>query len=184
MRIVAGAWRGRRLIAPPGDSTRPTADRARQALFDTLLHAPWGGRKLIENVSVLDVFAGTGAFGLEALSRDASRATFIEHDRAALTALRANIAACRAHDRCTVVPMDVLVTPPGPAADLIFLDPPYRHGLVPQTVNRLRAIGRIAPDALIIAETGCDEPAPTSAPLLAERIHGAAKLSIWREEAG
>src|SRR6185437_3628839 len=99
MRIVAGEWRGRTLLAPAGSATRPTADRVRQALFDMLLHAPWGGRALIEDARVLDVFAGTGAFGLEALSRGAAHATFVEHDRAALAALRANIAACRAEKR-------------------------------------------------------------------------------------
>ena len=92
MRIIAGAWRGRALQTPPGDTTRPTADRVRQALFDMLLHAPWGGRATIDGARVLDVFAGTGAFGLEALSRGAAFATFIEQDRAALVALRANIA--------------------------------------------------------------------------------------------
>ena len=127
MRIVAGTWRGRALIAPPGAATRPTADRVRQALFDMLLHAPWGGRESVEGARALDVFAGTGAFGLEALSRGAAHATFIEHDRAALAALRANIAACRAQDRCDVLAIDALAVPPGEAASLVFLDPPYRQ---------------------------------------------------------
>jgi 16S rRNA (guanine966-N2)-methyltransferase len=181
MRIVAGTWRGRTLIAPPNTTTRPTADRARQALFDMLLHAPWGGRETVEGVHVLDVFAGTGAFGLEALSRGASIATFIERDRAALAALRANIAACRAEDRCAVLAIDALVTPPGEAAGLIFLDPPYRTDQLARAIDRLRAAGRIAPSALLIAEAARDQPPPTEAPLLAERVHGAARLSIWRE---
>ena len=181
MRIVAGTWRGRALIAPTGDATRPTADRVRQALFDLLMHAPWGGKEVIEDASVLDVFAGTGAFGLEALSRGAGRATFIEQDRAALAALRANIAACRAQDHCTMLASDALATPPGGPASLIVLDPPYRQELVPRALARLRAVGRIAPNALIVTETARDELPPTSAPLLAERIHGAARLSIWRE---
>jgi 16S rRNA (guanine966-N2)-methyltransferase len=181
MRIVAGAWRGRALIAPPGEATRPTADRVRQALFDILQHAPWAGRDTIEGATVLDVFAGSGALGLEALSRSAAHATFIEHHRAALAALRANIAACHVGDRTMVVPTDALAAPPGPAASLIFLDPPYRQDLVPRALARLRAVGRIAPTALIIAETARDEPLPTSSPLLAERTHGAARLSIWRE---
>ena len=75
MRIIAGAWRGRRLTAPAGQGTRPTADRVRQALFDMILHAPWGGRSAIEGVRVADVFAGTGALGLEALSRGAGFVT-------------------------------------------------------------------------------------------------------------
>jgi 16S rRNA (guanine966-N2)-methyltransferase len=103
MRIVAGAWRGRTLVAPPGQGTRPTADRVRQALFDMLMHAEWGGRGVIEGAAVLDVFAGTGALGLEALSRGAATACFIESDAAALGALRANVAACKAEDRVEVL---------------------------------------------------------------------------------
>src|SRR3954471_21569913 len=108
MRIVGGAWRGRALVAPPGQGTRPTADRVRQALFDMLLHAPWGGRAVIEGAVVLDVFAGTGAMGLEALSRGAARCVFLESDPTALQVLRANITACNAGDRCRVVAADAL----------------------------------------------------------------------------
>src|SRR6202051_1663883 len=99
MRIVAGAWRGRSLAAPPGTATRPTADRVRQALFDMLMHAPWAGRSVVEDALVLDAFAGTGALGLEALSRGAAKAVFVERAQGALLALRANIAAFRAGDR-------------------------------------------------------------------------------------
>jgi 16S rRNA (guanine966-N2)-methyltransferase len=181
MRIVAGSWRGRTLVAPPGSHTRPTADRVRQALFDMLLHAPWGGREAVDGARVLDVFAGTGAFGLEALSRGAAHATFIEHDRAALTALRANIAACRAEERCTVLAIDALTVPIGEVAGIVFLDPPYRGDLLSRAIARLRAAGRVAPGSLLIAETAREEPPPTSAPLLSERAHGAARISIWRE---
>ncbi len=180
MRIVAGAWRGRRLVAPPGTATRPTADRVRQALFDMVLHAPWGGREAVEGAHVLDVFAGTGAFGLEALSRGAAHATFVEHDRAALAALRANIARCHAQDRCTILAMDALAILPGEAADLVFLDPPYHQDLLPRTLAHLRAVRRLAPRALLIAETARDEPLPNT-DVLAERTHGAARLSVWRE---
>jgi 16S rRNA (guanine966-N2)-methyltransferase len=182
MRIVAGHWRGRTLIAPPGSQTRPTADRVRQALFDMLLHAPWGGRDAVEGVRVLDVFAGTGALGLEALSRGAAHVTFVEQDRAALTALRANINACRAEHRCTVLAVDALGALPDEPAGLVFLDPPYGHDLVRRAVSRLRTVARLAPGAIMVAETGRDEPTPTAAPLLAERMHGAARISIWREE--
>ena len=181
MRIVAGAWRGRTLTAPQGGATRPTADRVRQALFDTLLHAPWGGRDLVADAHALDVFAGTGAFGLEALSRGAARATFIEQDRHALVALRANIAACRAQDRCTVLAIDALAAPPGDVAGLVFLDPPYHQDLVPRAIACLHAAGRIAGGTLLVAETAHDEKPPTTTPLLAERVYGAARISIWRE---
>jgi 16S rRNA (guanine966-N2)-methyltransferase len=180
MRIVAGLWRGRTLIAPPGSQTRPTADRVRQALFDMLLHAPWGGRDAVEGAHVLDMFAGTGAFGLEALSRGAAHATFIERDRAALAVLRTNITALHADSLCTVLPADALAVPPGPTCDLVFLDPPYGNDLVRRALLRLRDAGWIASAALIVAETGRDEPPPATL-LLAERIHGAARISIWRE---
>ena len=181
MRIIAGAWRGRTLVAPRGMATRPTADRVRQARFDMLLHAPWGGRTLLEGARVLDIFAGTGAFGLEALSRGATQATFIENDATALSALRANIAACRVQHRSEVLAMDVLAIPAGEPADLVFLDPPYRSDLLARAIIRLQAAGRATPGTLLIAETAREEPPPTSAPLLSERTHGAARLSIWRE---
>jgi|HubBroStandDraft_1064217.scaffolds.fasta_scaffold50915_2 16S rRNA (guanine966-N2)-methyltransferase len=180
MRIVAGAWRGRSLIAPPGTETRPTADRVRQALFDILMHAPWAGRSSIEGASILDVFAGTGALGLEALSRGAGRAVFVERSRPALIALRANIAACRAEDRCEVLPIDALTIPLQERADIVFLDPPYGHSLVARALTHLRSVGRVASGSLIVAETGRDESAPHADPL-AERIHGAARVTIWRE---
>jgi 16S rRNA (guanine966-N2)-methyltransferase len=180
MRIVAGVWRGRSLIAPPGTETRPTADRVRQALFDILMHASWAGRSVVEGASILDVFAGTGAMGLEALSRGAARAVFVERSRSALTALRSNVAACRAEDRCEVLAIDALTLPAGEPADIVFLDPPYGQDLVPRTLTRLRSVGRVAAGSLIVAETGRDEPA-LEVEALAGRTHGAARITIWRE---
>ncbi len=184
MRIVAGIWRGRALTAPPGETTRPTADRVRQALFDRLLHAPWGGRGLIEGAQVLDAFAGTGALGLEALSRGAARACFIERDRAALTALRANIAACGAGDVCAVLPADALSARRGSPCGLVFFDPPYGQNLVPRALAVLSGMGWIAAGAVVVAETGRDEDLSLPAELLADRAQGAARLTIWRLPAG
>ena len=180
MRIVAGEWRGRSLHAPSGTATRPTADRVRQALFDMLMHAPWAGPPVVANALVLDVFAGTGALGLEALSRGAARAVFVERARPALAALRTNIEACRAGDRCEVLPIDALSLPAGERADMVFLDPPYGQDLVARALARLRAVGRVGIGSLIVAETGRDDPALDVA-ALAERAHGAARLTIWRE---
>ncbi|MGD0432829.1 MAG: 16S rRNA (guanine(966)-N(2))-methyltransferase RsmD [Acetobacteraceae bacterium] len=180
MRIVAGEWRGRTLTAPPGTETRPTADRVRQALFDMLMHAPWAGRSAIEGAAVLDCFAGTGALGLEALSRGAARAVFVERSRPALASLRANIAACRAADRCEVLSADALTVPVGQRADIVFLDPPYGQDLVPRVLARLRSVERAGTGSLIIAETGRNEPA-LDVDALAERIHGAARVTVWRE---
>lgn len=178
MRIIAGRWRGRTLQAPPGAGTRPTSDRVRQALFDMLMHAPWGGRDLLEGAEVLDAFAGTGALGLEALSRGAARACFIEPDRAALAALRANIAATGAEAR--VIPGDATHPPPGTPCRLVFLDPPYGRGLGPRAAAALGAAGWFAPGAVLVLETGRDEPLPELGAMLAERSHGAARITIWR----
>ena len=185
MRIVAGRWRGRNLMAPAGDATRPTADRVRQALFDMLMHAPWAGPETIRDATVLDIFAGSGAMGLEALSRGARHATFIENASAALACLRANIRACQATEISTVIPTDALKPRPIGSASvgLVFLDPPYRQGLIPLALAALRSAGLIAPDALIVAETARDEPSPHP-DNLAERTHGAAKVTIWRETGG
>lgn len=183
MRIVAGAWRGRHLAAPVGNVTRPTADRVRQALFDTLLHAAWGGRGVIDGAVVLDVFAGTGAFGLEGLSRGARFVRFFEQDPAALKALRSNIASCKAERVCEVVAGDVLRAPPsspiGPAS-LVFLDPPYGEGLVPAALQRLSGNGCIAADALVVAELGRDEAWRPDVPILDRRLHGAAQVMVFR----
>ena len=179
MRIIGGAWRGRKLAAPPGEGTRPTADRVRQALFDRLLHAPWAGREAIEGARVLDAFAGTGALGLEALSRGAAEAVFMERDRAALSALRANVAACGAEARSRVLSGDALRPPPGQACGLLFLDPPYGQGLVPRAVEALGEAGWLASGCLILAELGRGDEAPP-VPALAEWAHGAARMLTWR----
>lgn len=179
MRIIAGAWRGRLLTAPPGDTTRPTADRVRQALFDRLMHAPWAGRAAVDGARVLDAFAGTGALGLEALSRGAAHATFIETARPALAALRANIAGCRAEARCTVLAADALRPPPGLGCGLVFLDPPYAHDRVAPALAALGAAGWIAAGALAIAEIGRDDPLPLPDPV-DDRTQGAARILAWR----
>jgi 16S rRNA (guanine966-N2)-methyltransferase len=177
-RIIAGAFRGRALRVPAGAATRPTADRVRQALFDALLHAPWGGR--LDGLEVLDAFAGTGALGLEALSRGAAHASFLERDRAALDAVRANVAACGAGARATVHPGDALRPPPGRPCALLFLDPPYGQDLLPRAAQALRAAGWAAPGALLVGELGHAEAAPALGTLLAERRHGAARVCVWR----
>ena len=182
MRIVAGAWRGRNLVGPAGTITRPTADRVRQALFDMIWHAPWGGRDAIEGASVLDAFAGTGALGLEALSRGAAAATFLDTDKAALASLRANIAACRAEAQCRVLAADAARPPQGMPCGLLFLDPPYAQGFVPRAVAALGRAGWIGPGALIVAELGRDEALPALGTLLAERTHGAARVGVWRAD--
>lgn len=180
MRIIAGAWRGRRLVSPAGTTTRPTSERLRQAVFDMLLHAPWGGRATIEDALVLDLFAGTGAMGLEALSRGAATAVFFEQNDAALAALRANIAACGAGSRARVHAGDACAPPPGPPAGLVLLDPPYGMGLAGRAIAGLRASGRMSATTLVVAEIAQHDPAPVFAALLAERAHGAGRVVIGR----
>ncbi len=182
MRIVGGVWRGRRLVAPAGLLTRPTANRVRQALFDMLLHAPWGGRSAVEGASVVDAFAGTGAMGLEALSRGAAFCTFMEYSKAALAVLRANIALCGAGGRCTVLAADATRPPSGMPCDLVILDPPYGQALLPGAVTGLAAAGWIGAGCLVVAELGRKEALPEFGELLAQRGHGAARLAAWRAD--
>ncbi|HEY4251290.1 MAG TPA: 16S rRNA (guanine(966)-N(2))-methyltransferase RsmD [Roseomonas sp.] len=181
-RVIAGSLRGRVLAAPAGLATRPTAERLRQAVFDMLWHSDWGGRDWLAAQRVLDGFAGTGALGLEALSRGAAGAIFIENDRAALAALRANIAACRMEDHARVVAGDATRPPRATArCGLVFLDPPYAEGLVPRAVAALTAAGWIAPGAVLVAEHGREEALTIEGWVpLAERAHGAGAVSILR----
>ncbi len=178
MRIIAGAWRGRKLIAPDGEGTRPTADRVRQALFDRLLHAAWAGRDAVEDAHVLDAFAGTGSLGLEALSRGAARAVFIEKDPAASRPSAST--SPPADGRGRVLAGDALRPPPGQPCTLIFLDPPYGLGLVPRAVAALDAAGWIAPNALVVAEIGNAEMPDPAFELVMERRHGAGRMTAWR----
>jgi 16S rRNA (guanine966-N2)-methyltransferase len=182
-RIIAGQHRGRRLVAPPGLATRPTADRVRQALFDMLWHAPWAGRAAIADAHALDAFAGTGVLGLEALSRGAAHATFLEIDRAALASLRANIGACGEEARCTVLAADACNPPTARTpCTLVFLDPPYGAALIARALAALAAAGWLAPRALITMESAAAAPPPDPPgyQTLAERAHGPARLTILR----
>jgi 16S rRNA (guanine966-N2)-methyltransferase len=137
MRIIAGEFRGRKLLSPAGDVTRPITDRVKQSLFDILT-------PVLPDARVYDCFAGTGSMGLECLSRGAAHATFFEADRSALDRLRKNIAAVGAADRAAVVAGDLFrwfdAPAPGefPKADIVFLDPPYRFLRErPEDVRRL-----------------------------------------------
>jgi 16S rRNA (guanine966-N2)-methyltransferase len=161
MRIVAGQWRGRTLIAPPGSRTRPTADRVRQALFDMLLHAPWGGRDIVEGAHVLDVFAGTGALGLEALSRGAAQVSFVELDASAARALEATLAEWGAQSAQVQRSDARLYLAREPQAfDLVFLDPPFDSQLLPEAAALLEQRGWLAPGALVYVESAARAALP------------------------
>ena len=183
MRIVAGKHRGRRIAAPPGDAVRPTSERAREALFNILAHGRFAPAPIFEDARVLDVFAGTGAFGLEALSRGARFATFIEKDRAAREALAANIKALGESGRTRLLAVDATLPPraDGPY-DLVFLDPPYRSGLAAAALEALARTGWLSPDALVIVELAArsDFEPPAGFETLEERRYGAGRLVFLR----
>ena len=142
MRIIAGEFRSRRLKSIPGDGTRPTPDRMRETLFNIL-------QTRISGATFLDAYAGTGAVGIEALSRGASHVFFLERDRAALDAIRQNLAALGAVSRTTVVPGAVLRTLPLYRAEIVFLDPPY--SVEREYREALQALGE-NPPSLVIAQ--------------------------------
>lgn len=178
MRIIAGEWRGRRLVAPKGEATRPTGDRTRETLF-SMLASRLGS---FEGLRIADLFAGSGALGLEALSRGAGHCLFVEQDDAALKAIRANIAALDARARSDVRAGSVMALGPVDAAkDLILLDPPYATGAGSVALDRLLRLGWIGEATWTAVETGADETvAVKGLSVEAERRVGKAKLTLLR----
>lgn len=180
MRIVGGQLKGRPLVTPDGRATRPTSDRARESIFNILEHAPWApgvaGRR------VMDLFAGSGALGFEALSRGASFCLFVDNDSVARGAIRDNIEALslfgqtRLHRRDAT---DLGGKPAGLAEpfDLVFLDPPYHAGLGARALTKLAPGGWITPDATVVLECAADETPATDGFIIEdERVWGAAKV--------
>ncbi len=185
MRIVGGAHRGRSLVAPAGRHVRPTSDRARESLFNRLAHGGYGegGLSPVAGARVLDAFCGSGALGLEALSRGAVHATFMDNARPALDCARANAADLGEADRCDFRLADANGPPPaGDPASLVFLDPPYGRGLAAGALVALASAGWLAPAALCTVEVGREEgfAPPESFDLLDERTTGAARILILR----
>ena len=173
MRVVAGRLRGRRITAAPGRATRPTSDRVREALFSIL--------GAVEGAAVLDLFAGSGALGIEALSRGAAAADFVETDARAMAAMEANLAAlrlegARVHRRDALA---YLRGAPGPY-DLIFADPPY--SCAPRLAGPLsRALpAAVSEDALIVTESDKRHPLALELPLVLERVYGDTRIALHR----
>ena len=177
MRLVGGNLRGRRLEAPSGREIRPTSDRTREAIFNILAHADWAPE--IEGALVLDAFCGTGALGLEALSRGAARAIFMDQGREALDLVRRNVSALGLAERCEIMRADATRPPHARApCTLLFLDPPYAKELASTALVALQERGWVAPGALAVVEVGIDDPfAPASGwQLLDTRPYGETRV--------
>lgn len=178
MRIIAGQWRGRKLVAPKGEATRPTADRARETLFSMLVSRLGD----FEGLQVADLFAGSGALGLEALSRGAATCLFVEQDRAALDAIKANITALGARDQTRIEAGSVMtLRPAAQPLDLILADPPYHSGAGDVALDRLLRLGWIGPQTWIAVETAGKEDVDVKGlEVETTRKVGKGKLSLLR----
>jgi 16S rRNA (guanine(966)-N(2))-methyltransferase RsmD len=181
VRVIAGAMKGRRLVAPRGLTTRPTADQVRIALMDTL--TPW-----LSGARVLDLFAGAGGVGLEALSRGAAHVTFVERDARAFAALEANVRALGLEAVTRRLRLDVgralaRLAGMGERFEIVFLDPPYEPDLVTDTLARLGEGALTAPGALVIAQHFTKRPPPDAVGTLAAfrtRRFGETTLTFFR----
>jgi 16S rRNA (guanine966-N2)-methyltransferase len=177
MRIIAGEWRGRAIEAPPGSATRPTADRVRETLF-SMLASRLG---TFEDLRVADLFAGSGALGLEALSRGAATATFVESEAKAAALIRRNAEKLKAQDRVRIVNGSALALPRSEPFDLVFADPPYAPGAGNAVVTAVREAGWLAPGGWLSVETSrADAVSPDDLAVEVVRDVGKARLTLVR----
>ncbi|MFO1068983.1 MAG: 16S rRNA (guanine(966)-N(2))-methyltransferase RsmD [Geminicoccaceae bacterium] len=179
MRIIAGRHRGRRLAAPPGDAVRPTHDRAREALFSILEH----GEPPLAGSRFLDLFAGTGAIGLEAVSRGAAAVLLVEQDREALAAAEANRELLGETRRVGILRADATRLGAAPQRfDIVFLDPPYGSGLLGPALAALRRGGWLAPGGRVVCELAGRDRLELDTDLEAEdeRRYGKARFVFLR----
>lgn len=187
MRIISGTARGRRLFTPGRgngvSAIRPTADRVRESLFNILADS-------VANGVVLDLFAGTGALGLEALSRGSSRAVFVDTSQDAIRLVKRNLDVCGFSDRATVLRRDLLKGPsflrkimPVSGFDLIFVDPPYRRGISVRILRYLGKSGLLSKDGLLVAEEAADVELPDDIDGLQQsdrRVYGDTAICFYR----
>lgn len=179
MRIVAGRFKGKKLHTPTGMTTRPTSDRAREGLFNILAHGAHAHR--LRGGRCADLFAGSGAVGLEAVSRGAAHCAFYETDRQALKSLTANINACNADEVCTVYRDSALtLRPVRQPFDLVFLDPPYAETAVDQAIGSVLKAGLLARAGLLIAQSDptFDVTVPAGLEIIDDRRYGAARFVL------
>jgi len=184
MRITGGTLRGRKLLAPEDASVRPTSDRARQALFNILMHNDFGVS--LEGAKVADLFAGTGALGIEAISHGAAFCLFVDDSAESRALIRANVEALNLTGitkiwRRDATDLGPINTGSGGPFDLVFLDPPYRKNLVAPALASLRHGGWLLPNALLVAEMAEDETVPSleKFALRDERIYGETRLCFF-----
>ena len=180
MRIIAGRWRGRKLTPlGKGDMAnrlRPTPDRVRESLFSMLT-----ARDLIEDARVLDLFAGTGALGFEALSRGAAHTTFVEKGRVGQNLIRANVALLDAEDDAVLLGADATRLPAAATpCDLVFLDPPYGKGLGAQALASAASQGWLASGAHVLWEESAPQDAPDGFAMVDQRTYGDTSVTLLR----
>ena len=177
MRIIAGQWRGRPLVSPAGQGTRPTADRTRETLFSMLVSRLGS----FAGLRVADLYAGSGALGLEALSRGAAHATFVDNDPRALAAIRANLLALNANDRADVQPLSATRLALAQPFDMVFADPPYAAGSGTAVVEEVRRAGWLGSGGWLAIETEARESVdPGEWTIDAERRAGRARITLIR----
>jgi 16S rRNA (guanine(966)-N(2))-methyltransferase RsmD len=181
VRVIGGEFKGRRLLVPRGGKVRPTSDRVREAVFD-ILGPAWTFQR------VLDLFAGTGSLGIEALSRGAPEAVFVEQGKGVLTVLRGNVKALGLKSRAWVLPLAVkrgiaILGERGEGFDLIFMDPPYGKGLVEKTLDEIARRGILTPTGVIVAEHSPREEIlpPVGVILSQQRRYGDTAVSFFQE---
>ena len=178
MRIISGLARGRKLKEPQGLDTRPTTDKVKESIFNIVQFDVEGRR-------VLDLFAGTGQLGLEALSRGAERCTFVDQRREAAALVRENVKLCRFEDRARVAQEEALsfLSSCREKFDVVFLDPPYQSGLLEKTLERLTQFDILREHGIIVCESGTEWSVPTLAPPYEagrEYRYGQIKLTVCR----
>ena len=177
MRIIAGAWRGRPIEAPPGQGTRPTGDRVRETLF-SMLASRLGS---FEDLRVADLFAGSGALGFEALSRGAAHATLVERDAAVAAVIRRNADKFGASDRVRILSSSAIALPQSEPFDLVFADPPYGDGVGTAVVEAVERAGWLAGGGWMSVETSrTDEVSVGDLKVETVRVVGRAKLTLLR----
>jgi len=189
MRLIGGEFKGRRIRAPDGRETRPTSDRAREAIFNIIEHADWAPS--LRDSRVMDVFAGSGALGFEALSRGSRFCLFVETDSSARGCIRETIESLQLFGRTRIHRRSALDLGPKPSAlggafGIAFLDPPYSYDLTAPALHQMTSGGWLTDTALAVCETSADKPAPdvTGWRVMDTRIYGAARTTFLARLSG